>query len=372
MDALLQEEILSAKRRLSFLEDVQAKHRKCQTEIEEAICLLKTGHMDLCKVLDQFPDLCENRDFWIAFVNAKDSIPFVVDISRIVNKRCPAILNDKDLIVKYLCKIGRYGDVTVYNYLSEDLQEDEEVIRAFIENHLYFFISEHRNLCNKHPGFVASVLDKLPLSNRAVRYSTRDCVSELLVSDRNVVLAWVRAGGDEVPSKWNDDDEIIEELLKHLPGRPDNVLELSDRLQRDKRFMLKAIRSNFRYIGLAHSSLAKDWDLLLTAMADMFFFVHGLLDGFEDGTCYGALGGRAVKQVLAELTTRENFLLVLSAIHASTYKHHHKCALTMLGQGQETTQTYMKSIEEFLEVPSEENCKYFRRALKNLHAMGYR
>jgi hypothetical protein len=99
MDAILQEEILSTKRRLSFLEDVRAKHRRCQNEIEEAICLLKTGHMDLPKVLDQFPALGENRNFWIAFVNAKDSIPFVVN-AKLIRNRCPAILKDKDLIVQ--------------------------------------------------------------------------------------------------------------------------------------------------------------------------------------------------------------------------------------------------------------------------------
>jgi hypothetical protein len=247
-----------------------------------------------------------------------------------------------------------------------DLKQDEEVIQAFLNSHLYFFISEHKTIISKHPNhprMVASVLDKLPLSNLSIRNLVHDFIKELLPSDRNVALAWVRAGGRKVPDNWMDDDEIIEERLKQ---RPRNSFELPDHLKRDKAFMLKAIRSNVAFITRVDDSLSKDWDLLLNAMADMEFFIKDLLDCYD----YGDLGGRAVKQAQAKLTTRKNFLLVLSVIQASAKNHH--LALTMLGQGQETTQAYVRAIEDFLGVPSEEDCQWFQRALKNLNAMGYR
>jgi hypothetical protein len=85
----------------------------------------------------------------------------------------------------------------------------------------------------------------------------------VLSSNRNVVLAWARAGGFANPDfmeEWVDDEEVLLEFLKQDSCEP---FELSPRLANDKAFMLKAIKSNFKFYLHASADLSLDFDFAL-------------------------------------------------------------------------------------------------------------
>jgi hypothetical protein len=163
MDSINQE-MSSLKRRMEHLENVKAKRSRCRTVVEEAICFLTTGHMKLEEVLKHFEGLGSNRDFWIAYVNAKEFLSRdVKDVDAcelLLNYASNALLDDKELVVQYLSKLDRMSrsedDETAFDVLSESFKCDEDVVCAFLDHSPYFFLTRHSSYVKKFPDLMAS------------------------------------------------------------------------------------------------------------------------------------------------------------------------------------------------------------------------
>jgi hypothetical protein len=235
---------------MAHLEHVRAKRRRCHTVVDEAICFLTTGHMKLQEVLEHFHGLGSNRDFWIAYVNAKGSLPMNLDedMPELVVSHCsPQLLQDKELVVQYLSKLDRSSrDETVFDCLSEFLKRDEDVVRAFLAHSPYFCLTKYSTYVKAYPDLVANTLQQLPLAQKQFCDILSRSYADLLKFNRNVVIAWAKAGGyAKSDFMWADDEEVLLEFLKQDSCE---LFEFSIRLRNDKAFMLKAIKSNPRFL----------------------------------------------------------------------------------------------------------------------------
>jgi hypothetical protein len=353
---------------MEYLENLLAKRSSCRTVVDEAICFLTTGHMNLRQVLKHFKGLGSNRDFWIAYVNVKECLPLDKndDTLDLLTDNGRPLLQDKELIVQHLCKLDSDYSKTVFDFLSEHLKNDEDVVRAFLEHSPYFCLTYYSPYVCNYPNLVANALQNIPLSSKEVSEHLSEEYSEVLSSNRSVVLAWARAGGYANPKSmqaWADDKEVLLEFLKH-DSRELPVFRLSDRLAKDETFMMKVIKSNSKFFTQFSGDKVSNWDLSLAALADIRLFA--LSNSSTRLDLYASDVREVIHLIRSKLLAHKNFMVVLTAICSKNSQQNH-FALRSLGPGKEIN---LKRIAEFLGIPMGEELRLLRRARKNLDLVG--
>jgi hypothetical protein len=353
------------------VETMEAKRQRCRNDVEEAICLLKSGFMDLERVLNHFPDIGLKREFWEAFLRSKQEIPLFKDFQKLVSKFAKPLLEDRDLVLK-LCAYN----ANVYFHLSSALRQDEgilEVALTKIPRNVLFINADVQGM---YPGLVALAIERLPLSIPCHRELVQGCIRESLWAHRNVALAWASAGGhfldDYFPEEFNDDEELLVAFLQNECGFQ---VKPTPRLLGDKQFMLRAVKAHPAFLGKVAKELAGDWDLLMAAMANpriTFISWNQLAKGGWVGHIEGSVFDfwiGASKTVRDKLRSHDIFVkLMLGSMMASTGGS--TTPLTLLNQGKETSLAFTKPIAEYLGVPMGEELRMLREACKNLALMG--
>jgi hypothetical protein len=119
----------------------------------------------------------------------------------------------------------------------------------------------------RFPELIADWFSRFPRpADNAMR------ISPEMWSNRNFVLAWIKAGGNDVRNGFNsaymwyrNDREVMLALAKHDTAGFSSVCSLE--LENDKDFMLQAMKSSRQLLNSAGSELARSFDFLLEVIS---------------------------------------------------------------------------------------------------------
>jgi len=326
-------------------------------------------------VRSRFPELlAHDRNVWWNLVS---SSPNVADsLNHIFQHEAPpAILNDKEIVVR-ACLTNPY----VLEYLNFPLSEDRDVIAAALD------------------GSAGEALDVIPdwvqaqypdLVARAIRefdedeeiWELFDSIDENLWSRPEVAHAWASRGGDylheEFPEEFEDDQELFLLLAEHNSA---DFWCASDKLTRNKDFMLKVVGINPNLIREASRKLSQDFEVALMAFGggngqkrafERSRDLPGMFD-ISDGDDLEFLTNFA-KEVRARLESHESFIRLLCGMSTkrSLGDDEASCPLRLLNQGGETTIAYKKLLAQYAGISMGRELRQLRRASTNLAVWGF-
>jgi hypothetical protein len=309
----------------------------------------------ILEATERCPDLLANRVAMLAI--AKN---WWTDVLQETLQFSPsAIRNDKAIIMEAV-----KNDPVAFEYCSEELQSDREVVLAAIEaspSSLYLVMDSFQY---ENPDVVILALEK---TDRGDLWTTYDDVYDELWTNRDVAMAWLSKGGDwladDFPEDFWDDEELLLTVAKHNWTEFDCA---SENLRNDKEFMLKALALDGRVIRDVSEDLRHDYDLALAAfgkdLRSLQFF-----SGPEDFEFMVSL----TNQVRERL---EDCSFFMREMVGSIYRRpsaDEKCLLPMLNQGPDTVQMYQTTLSSFLGLPHGEELAHLQETSKNLLAWGF-
>lgn len=343
--------------------------------IQEALRIYKTGTIELDDLLErQFPELVDNCDFYRAFLDATDNILLTAML------HLPkSVLNEKELMVR-LCKYNP----PIYNAIpqSSQLKSDAQVLEAVLEAFPHMLTNVSDTVQSQYPLLVGQALARLPLWYTTLSIHYKANVASSLWRNRDVVLGWVRGGGelhDQIPPNLRMEDPEI--LLASLVCVESTRLEyptIPPRFRGDKKFLLKAVAKNPHMLQCVANKLKGDVDLAIAALSGptgalAVLIEHGQFVPSGEGT-YGfharRLWNQAAENIRQRLLLHDAFSkLILGSIH---FPDKQPSSLSMLGQDDATSKALTKMIAEFAGVPVGTDLGMLRRARKTLATTGIR
>jgi len=388
----VQKEILLLKRRLAVLEGVEAKRQKGGNRIEEALCLLQNEYLPFDKLLlEHFPDLIGNRDFWWAFLAIKDTLPPLPEVAFLLDREIPTpILEDKDLMVA-ICSY----DPWVYESISSDslLKNDSQIVETVLKGDTMFVLALSARVQLAHPFLVGTALARLPLYMKRLREDVKTSLADSLWSDRSVALGWAKGGGDfheRFPTSFKSDGELLLTFQGNVAVEFDRT-PIPAQFRANKEYMMQAVERSPSCLSRVAASLVGEVDLLVAALSDIRSMAHFHADEdgldpwidhlFEDEDedsvyskgqhrCWFWVG----KHVRARLHSHDIFVkLVLGSTGRQTEDDasNHTFASTSSPFALLSNQAaYMKPIAEYLGIPMGEELRRLRGARRTLALNG--
>ena len=304
----------------------------------------------ILEATDRVPELLEDRAAMLAL--AKN---WCSDVFQETLQFSPDhIRSDKEVMIEAI-----KNDSIAFEYCSDELQQDLDVVKAAIEASptCLYLVSENFQLEN--PDIVIMAIERTDPDELG---ATCDDVYEELWTNRDVAKAWLYAGGDWLEDYFPDEFSQDEELLLVVADQNYSEFDYAnDSLKSNKEFMLQAVAKDGRVFKDASCDLRHDRDLALAAFGNSQEAIH-YFSGKEDFEFMVTLS-KGVNERLAEydfFTTE-----VLGAI-ARPAMNGCRCLLPMLNQGEETTSSYKQLLAGYLGLPEKDDLHLLREAARNL------
>jgi hypothetical protein len=255
------------------------------------------------------------------------------------------------------------NDSIAFEYCSEELQHDREVVLAAVENcPASLFYTDHAFQI-ENPDIVIRALQK---TNSGDLWITYDDVYDQLWSNRDIAMAWLSNGGDwltdDFPEEFCEDKELLLTLVRRNWAEFDWA---SDNLKRDKDFMLQVLDVDGRVIRDVDEELRYDEDLVMAAISkdprSLQFYSNG--KDFEFMVSFA-------QRVRDRLREHDSFQEEIVASMCLPFSNS-KCALPMLNQGPATLAMYEEKISSYLGILKDDNeIAQFSAASLNLLSWG--
>jgi hypothetical protein len=269
------------------------------------------------------------------------------------------IRSDKEIMIEAV-----QNDSIAFEYCSDELQQDLDVVKAAIEAYPASLYLVPDNVQLENPDIVIMAIGR---TDPEELWATYDDVYEELWTNRDVVKAWLSAGGewmeDQFPDEFSQDEEFLLVVAEHNYSEFDYA---DDSLKSNKEFMLQAVAKDGRVFKDASCDLRHDCDLALAAFGSSQEAIHYFSgkDDFEFMVSFST----GINERLAEydVFTTE----VLGAI-ARPAMNGCQCILPMLNQGEETTSSYKQSLAGYLGLPEAPELHLLREASRNLLRWGF-
>jgi Domain of unknown function (DUF4116) len=302
------------------------------------------------KALQAAPQLERNRDviMAIALRGDKDLLETLFN-----GGGAQQFLDDKDLI---LAAVKR--DCRLFKYARARLREDPEVILASIQpasaiDTLREISPEVRR---RFPEITVKAIEVTCL--RRLRY-LESLVPEGLWQNRDVVLAWIRKGGNVLEAferMLDRDQEMALEIAKY---NWTNFKKVGASLRGDRDFMSQAVQRDGRVLRFASRQIQTNYHIVVKAVANHHRALSGVLVSETDFKDW-------VKNALdLHMTFVKDFLRGI-AINKPHVPPARRSQLAMLDRGVETSQAFKQLIADFLGVPVKDDLKIMRQAWTNM------
>lgn len=372
-------QLAAAKEQLAKAESHRRRRATHNPRIEQGLSMYKTGTVKLDELLyEQFSDLVDNGDFWWAFFDEK--LPLDAKVFEILwDKEPPTVLNNKELMLE-LCKY----DPSIYHAIPGgwELDNDQQLVQVVLALDPNSVTGLLPHTQRQYPRHIGKALARLPLCQKNYKKSVFDYIDSSLWSNRDVVLGWVKGGGelfDAMPKSIRKDPEII---LTAMGNRePTNLQEpdIPSPLRGNFEFMKQAVEKNPFALSMVAEHLKSNVDLAITALSG----THGILAAICDLSKFIPDDGKTKyihrdhrfwiqvgESILQQLHLNETFVkLVIGSIRFSDTK---PSDLAVLNQGEDTSTTYMELIADFAGVPIGKELGKLHRARKALANAGVR
>ena len=292
-------------------------------------------------VLHRLPGLALNVNFWYTVLHAK-----FASSDLLIEKAHQTILNNKQFMIHAIT-----SDFKVYDALCAPLNQDEDIVTTALQQNAKAIIFIPAFVQDMYPDAVAkSIRD----CNGFVMYQFEEYLSQRLWKNRDVVMSWLANGGDyrteDFPVEFEDDEEIF-----LLLAESDLFEFASKKLRSDKDFMKKAISIHSLLLLKAEGDLKFDFDLALTSYSPTRLDSNQVPHFFNEEFGY-EYDFRFFKGFFEYLTHKKDkvdsffiFLMAVSIIRP--HNHVSSNHLASLNQGSETTNTILKLIHEYIDVP---------------------
>ena len=262
-------------------------------------------------------------------------------------------LDDKPLM---LAAVKR--DCRLFKYARARLREDPEVILAAIqqESAIDTLREISPEVRRRFPEISVKAIQVTCV--RRLRYMESLVPTELW-QNRDVVLAWIRRGGNVLESferMLDRDQELALEVAKH---NWTNFKKVGVALRADRDFIARAVQQDGRVLRFAARNIQSDYQVVVRAVANHHRALSGVLVSEANFKTW-------VKAALdLHMTFVKDFLrgIAISKPHVPPA---HRSQLPMLDRGVETSQAFKKLIAEFLGVPTGEQLRVMRQAWTNL------
>jgi hypothetical protein len=309
----------------------------------------------ILEATDRVPELLEDRAAMLAVAKNWWS-----DVFQETLQFSPYhIRSDKEVMIEAV-----KNDSIAFEYCSDELQQDLDVVKAAIEASptCLYLVSENFQLEN--PDIVIMAIEQTDAEELG---STYDDVYEELWTNRDVAKAWLSAGGDWLEDQFPDEFSQDEELFLVVADQNYSEFDYAnDSLKSNKEFMLRAVAKDGRVFKDACSDLRHDRDLALAAFGNSQEAIH-YFSGKEDFE-FMVTFSKGINERLAEndVFTRE----VLGAV-ARPAMSGCRCLLPMLNQGEETTSSYKQSLAGYLGLPEKDELHLLRETSRNLLHWGF-
>lgn len=308
-------------------------------------------------ILNSFPDLCDEQETWLKVLKS--------NLNGYYTRKLLDIFAPIDLLLdhNFMLRACQYDSVLLCVELP--LAHDRSFLVEVLDRYPDQLAHLHHDVQLMFPELVLSYLSEfvqsLPPFSQGLEHSANIRRLALALhssfwSERNNLLTWFLAG---LPHPHSMDDSIIvsdvfnmdEDLMMLIASHGDKNLRtesfssVSSALRDNKCFMEKALDHDPVLFSCASETLQMDFDLALLAF------------GTSDEVYMNY-----ARQPLSE--TKFRFLESFFVIVRDKLLAHHlfcdlflfgiaqpQCILSMLGQGHETSQSFKKTIADYLDVP---------------------
>lgn len=382
-----EQELAQMKRRLERVKDqlVSVKEKKTKAElqkrlsgnqnprIEEAMAMIKSGSVPLDDIMEhQFPDLIDSVDFWFAFLASKDDIPLSIKVYEIMHRFIPpSVLNNKELMLQFCLY-----DPRIYSAISDDgqLKNDEQLLGIVLASDPFLVTSVPASAQRQNSRLIGETVAKIPQWDEILSHFAKTSLVSAMWDNRDVVLGWVKGGGDlhdEIPLRMREDPEVLLAFMGSRIPTFENRPTIPPNLCGNKEFMKQAVEKNVFVLNLVGGNLKGDRDLALAALSGTNCynafgssgnFVPEEVEAGENRTLRFWL--QIAEWVRQELRGHDTFVkLILGSVRFSNKK---PSILAMLDQGKETSSVSLKLIAAFAGVPVGKHLGKLRQARKSL------
>ena len=262
-------------------------------------------------------------------------------------------LDDKPLM---LAAVKR--DCRLFKYARARLREDPEVILASIqqESAIDTLREISPEVRRRYPEISVKAISVTCV--RRLRYLEAH-IPEPLWQNRDVVLAWIRKGGNVLEAferLLSTDQEMALEVAQHNWL---NFKKVGLAFRGDKDFMSKAVQKDGRVLRFANRSIQTDYQVVVRAVANHHRALTGVMVSEVNFKTW-------VKDALdLHMNFQRDFLRGI-AINKPHVPPAHRSQLSMLDRGVETSEAFKKLIAEFLGVPVKEDLRMMRQAWTNM------
>ena len=262
-------------------------------------------------------------------------------------------LDDKPLM---LAAVKR--DCRLFKYARARLREDPEVILASIqqESALDTLRDISPEVRRRFPEISVKAIQVTCV--RRLRY-LESLIPEGLWQNRDVVLAWIRKGGNVLEAFERllvSDQEMALEVAKHSWT---NFKKVGLGLRGDREFMAQAVQRDGRVLRFASRHIQSDYQVVVRAVANHHRALSGVVVSEANFKAW-------VKDALdLHMTFVKDFLRGI-AINKPHVPPAHRSQLSMLDRGVETSQAFKQLIADFLGVPVKEDLRVMRQAWTNM------
>ena len=271
----------------------------------------------------------------------------------------PHIRSDKQVMLEAI-----KNDSIAFEYCSDELQQDRDVVRAAIEASPSCLYLVTDGFQQSNPDIVIMAIQR---TDPDELWSTYDDINEDLWLNREVAMAWLCRGGDWLEDDFQEEFCDDKELLLAVAERNYKEFDYaSDTLKSDKEFMLQAVAKDGRVFKEALGELRYDFDLALVAFSNSPQAIQEFTG--EDDLQFMVSFAKQMHEQLAQNNIFNKF--VVCAMSRPANKRN-QSVLSMLNQGPETTLEYKQLIAEYLGLPHSEELQMLQKASNNLRHWGF-
>ncbi len=322
-------------------------------------CCQLVSHAFLCPhvvqtMMHQFPAAASHRRFWESWNPSQMERTLIL----IWEQMPEDIRNDKEIMMKFAtCEEAAEHLAHIILWEPEDLDIMEQLLRTYPEA-----LEEVPNdIQELYPELMAQCIADLPEDSFLLE-GLHDVISEELWDCREVALAWIRKGGEDLfflEDYFDDDEEIFLAVAEH---NWEDFTMASESLLNDKEFLTQAVAKNERIWTLLETEMKEDFDIALTAFA-----AHPNLPYYAADDDFSFLVAFA-RNVRDRLEIHDSFIeLVLCSMDLPSSTN----IFATLNQGRHTTLQYKKSIAEYIGLPMGSYLVKLKSASEHLAIWGF-
>ena len=312
-------------------------------------------------ILDEFQEMCYERETWVKVLRSTALHNYVGNLLELFAPI--TIISDRPLMLQ-ACEFD-----TVLRSVDETLGHDRSFLLEVLQQYPQQLIYLDNESQHMFPDLVLSTLTPLSELNLP-RHAIRKLIESLDPSFwnfRSNYIIWFTSGFPHphvlqaersiIADAYYDNEEIAMLIAAHCRAdfRQDSFeTTTSDRLRSDESFMTKVLELDPMLILCAADELQTDFDLALISIGN-------------SKQAYEYYAERHIK-FLGEFLDAVNQKLILY----ESYVHlvlggimQPQCYLSKLGQDNETTMSFKKSIAAYLDVPFGQKLRWLRHSARN-------